>query len=248
MDIYWAQAQFSNNSYRSVDGSMPGRDLCKIPPENLYKNIVESSKTYIDQYEVYIKCPAAIEELSKTFIIRSDIDVNFVLDKSQQQIFVADKSQEFAESLYIQSGNPFHAFNLAFNYLFYSEKSVNMTILPAYMHLNEVPWSNYNVKHSAGSFDISKWFRASQVSLISFEDKLDIKIKRKDPLFYVRFETPEKINLQEFRANSKIEKLAAECAFAKHYIRTNKLSKIYNLFINRKLQTPILKEIKKNLV
>ena len=78
--------------------------------------------------------------------------------------------------------------------------------------------------------------------------KSDIKIKRKDPLFYVRFETPEKINLQEFRANSKIEKLAAECAFATHYIKTNKLSKIYNLFINRKLQTPILKEIKKNLV
>ena len=116
--------------------------------------------------------------------------------------------------------------SLTWYYMFYSDKSVMLEVVPPVWHKNKF---QNNVNIIGATFDISKWYRPLEFAFEIIDDTQPIVIKRGDPLYYVRFSTVDKVKLVKQETTKKIEALSAMCTQLKNYIPNNSMSKNYSL-------------------
>jgi len=234
MDIFWSTVQQSTGLYTS------GRDMLKFEPVSLFDELKERYKgTEVENQ--YLKCPSAVIELKKTYVIKSDIDYNIYFGENNS-IYSDLYDQDFFNSSIKVWSLEDTMFGYDFYYMFYSEKSVAITMLPAFMH--DSPFKD--AYFTPGSFDISKWFRPLTTGMIH-PKRTDIKIKRGDALFYVRFSTDNKIKLRKFDMSPKLSFFSKEALNLKSHLPNRNLKYLYNIFNQSKYNKKIIKEIKQNL-
>jgi hypothetical protein len=140
---------------------------------------------------------------------------------------------------------------LGMGYLFFAEKSLLATQLPAYYDDNDFTKFTHTI---SSSFDIGNWFRvAGKPAFMIKKDAKTIDIKDGDPLIYYKFNTTEKVKLIEFD-DQELQSLNEKspewlCSTLKdHSDKVLTLEKCYAYFNQFKMRQRLLKLIKRNLI
>jgi|688.fasta_scaffold357100_1 hypothetical protein len=195
-------------------------------PEPVLKYITTQRDTEVE----YLKCPAFQEYFSNTFLIRSPVDLQLQVEKDTDGRKILT-TKNFNQKFYndhifprMAQNNVFSMFSLEFSYIFYSEKSVIIEMIPASMEKTKFI---QNTNLIPGEYDISKWIRPVSPAFEIVNDSEMLSISRGDPLFYIRFKSDKKINLIRVEQDSIIENIEKACARLKFFVPKNTLDENY---------------------
>lgn len=216
-----------------------------IPLEPVLKSVA-SSRTV-----KYIECPAFTDYYKNCFLVRAPYDIKIEAKKTPDNVKyfnIKDKDQDFCNKYILDRNNQnslFSMISLEYSYLFYSEKSVMIELIPAGLHFHESEHLK-NTMLIQGTFDISKWYRGIGYAFEIIDDNIPINIKRGDPVFYVRFLTNEKVNIVYEHENNYVDHLSSACAGFKNFTMNNTMIKNYEIasYMIKKLKSKIFKKSK----
>ena len=99
-------------------------------------------------------------------------------------------------------------------------------VIPPVWHKNNFQ-NNINV--IGATFDISKWYRPLEFAFEIIDNTQPIVIKRGDPLYYVKFNTLDKVKLVKQETTKKIEDIIIMCTQLKNYTPNNSMRNNYSL-------------------
>lgn len=195
-------------------------------PEPIIKHVVSQRDNNVE----YLKCPAFQQYFENTFLIRSPVDLNLQIEKDingRKILTTKNFNQKFYNDHIfprMAQNNTFSMFSLEFSYIFYSENSVILEMLPASMDS-----SNFvkNTNLISGEYDISKWIRPISPAFEIVDDSKLLKVSRGDPLYYIKFRTNKKINLIRVEQDSIIENIEKACSRLKFFVPKNTLEENY---------------------
>ena len=238
INVYWAN--FSRPTIH--DQHTTDRDLLTIEPTNLHSDFMETYKVK-GVNKNYFSCPAALDELKRTFVVRSDVDYKLNYDSKDDAIFTDDYDQEFLNKNVVHQER---VLQRMFSFIFIADKSVEMTQLPPYMH----DYDTSKARLLTGTYNPGKWTRPVNPAYLLTKDTT-INIKRNDPLFYVRFNTSEKVNLIPFVCDKEISDIAYCCIHSvrfKGLSSTQDITRLYNIYQQKKVHKRLLKAIQKKVI
>lgn len=236
--VYWATFPESN-----LDVS----ELKYFPPESVIKDL-----NVQEFFGPAAMCPSILDEAKNTFKIRAPIDFN--IEFSQNFTGGHSNCQYSPDFLhhYIGEINDSRVFQLsAPTYLFFcEEEELLMSCLHPYYERTAF---TENCTQLGASFDICNWFRTVKPCFKLREKNNIIDIVEGDALFYIKFNTHDKIVLQQFDGsifeNSNI--LPGTMGYKRNkknpFVPT-KLVENYEAFRRARYKKRILKLIKENLL
>jgi len=174
-------------------------NLLAIEPESVLKNWYGNVSTN------FTRCPAFVNSLKNTYVVRSPIDVQVSINKLEHwaNVTIPERAPpsilvpRFKEDD-VENGRYFASLNIA-PFVFYSEKSIEMQLLPAFF---EEP---SQLRVICGKFNIGKWKRPLEYAFEMKNPIQTIVIKRGDPLFYLQFitENDEAVTLKRVEETEK---------------------------------------------
>jgi hypothetical protein len=185
--------------------------------EPVIKHISQERNTAVE----YLTCPAFLEYYKNAFVFRSPIDMVITVINGT----VSLESNKVCISRAKQNG-VFSTLVVDIQTLFLTEESVTVEQLPAAME-STLPL----FRIIPGEFNIGKWIRPVTFSFEIVDNTQSLIIKRGDPLFYVRFRTPDnkKIKLVRTKETSNIRDLATICVHQKYKTPNNTLEENYSV-------------------
>ena len=196
------------------------------------------------------RCPAIVDDLKNIFVIKSPITIKLsIVNGTNAKI--EHQSPEFGKLFFGEAEGKLGLHQIASSYLFFADKSLMMTQLPAYYDVNSFTENTFQI---TGSFDIGRWFRASgKPTFLLKPGKTVIDIKEGDALMYIKFNTTEKISLVEFDFNEIQEMKSLNPANACVGLKDNatsliSLERCYQYFEQFKMRQKVLKLIKRNKI
>ena len=187
--------------------------------------------------------------MTKTVVIKSPVTVDLEY-ADDQNLKIHRQDPQFGQIFFGQPQGKNGIHQLGFGYIFFADKPLMATNLPAYYHDNGYTRS---VDAICGSYDIGRWFRPGVRPL--FQKKpgtTSININEGDALMYVKFNTDEKIELVEFDAH-ELDQLGFHspinaCITLKNQLPPTPLHKAYEYFDNARMRQKVLKIIKRNTI
>lgn len=192
----------------------------------------------------WFQCHAFLASVKNTFILRLPFSTSFGLDNElgvfpidsdpENMRFVALKQPSVKESL---------TFTVRGNWIFWCEEPLEMTSMPAFYHPKV-----FNGYYIGGSFDIGRWFRPIEGAIQLEQGVNAVAIQRNDPIAYVRFQTPEPIQLKRFYLTKELEELCWGCIKYKRHEPQRALSFLYSKFTDKGLNKVITKRVKESVV
>lgn len=200
--------------------------------------------------QVHTRCPAFIDTLSNTFLVRSDINIDLRFDPVSRSLDVKDDT-ELTTTMYIdnrdkdnypdgtnvlQKGNI--TFSIKQHHIFLSKEDIEVELLPCLYHESDFTKKTQLI---VGKFNINKWVRPTEVAAMvrntdyKHSQPVEISIKRGDPLMYIRFNTKNNkpVKLKQVADPDQIKKyaeLASRCAFVKKVLPGLSMQKMYDMF------------------
>lgn len=203
-------------------------DMVFIPPEPALANIVNVRNKTSD----FLRCPAFLGFFKNTFLVRSALDMEFYAtpeghistDKHEPWFINAFMSNEGCKE-----SDVYKFLQLQTSYMFfYSRQSVEIQQLPAFMEHSEC---HSNIKVIPGEFNISKWIRGLVFAFEVTDVNKPVIIKRGDPLYYVKFITPngEKVVLKQTDYLPDLADLASKCISLKKLMPMLSLKENYDM-------------------
>lgn len=196
---------------------------------------------YMDERTATIlKCPCTIDHIKNMYVARSPYNIN--MRRTKEGVQIVWMEQPFAE---FEGGtklaNTGHHIMLhdIYNYTFFSETSVNLTITPPYLH-------PYTSPGAAGTFDISKWYRPISSTHMLAREQDNAVIKQGEATCYISFDRP--VELIKYRMTENLFEIGTEAANYKKYKRNTPLKLLYSMFERNKMKKTVMKEIKENLL
>jgi hypothetical protein len=245
LNIYWSKRILGVNDLNSETG------LLSEKPESLLSYFSKNLFPNNENYKHYMQCPAAQVEFKNTYVVKADFDIEFFIDTNKKIVnfhssyeLGENTKKVFTENNYLNLSTDNSLFNILTNLYLFSEESIQVAQLPPYFHKKDYVATQQNMYLLPGSFDISKWYRPFQASYL-VENSGHIKLKRGDPLYYIRFNTDQKINLIEYELNDKLIAYAQDCMNVKLYRPLQKFNFLYKMFAEKNIRKKILKEIVK---
>ena len=194
-------------------------------PEPLLKHIISVRDTDVE----YLKCPSVQDYYRNSFLMKSPVDLTLEIDYENNYKIL--KTLNFDQNFYnnhifprMAQNNKHAMFSLEFNYIFYSEESLVLEMIPASMEKNNFV-TNTNL--ISGEYDISKWIRPIAPAFEVIDESKQLTLHRGDPLYYIRFRSQEKINLIRVMQDETIEKIEKSCARLKFFVPKNSLEENY---------------------
>ncbi|MGI9136090.1 MAG: hypothetical protein ACR2JS_03390 [Candidatus Nanopelagicales bacterium] len=137
----------------------------------------------------FMQCPAFTAIYKNTYVIKSPIDIEVTYNAETKLVQASPQGQEFFDKNITLRGHmvgdndPF-LMGIFIGYLFIATEECSIELIPASMHSSEFIDKTRLI---SATFDIHKWYRPIEIAF-EFKNKSDtIKIKRGDPLAYVRF-------------------------------------------------------------
>lgn len=207
----------------------------------------------VKEYNVrqsHTRCPAFIETLSNTFLVRSDINIDLRFDPVTRVLDVRDNTEK-TTSFYVvnrdtdnypDGTNVVEKGNISFSILqqqiFLSKEDIELELLPCLYHESDFTKKTQLI---VGKFNINKWVRPTEIAALvnntsyRYKEPVEISIKRGDPLMYIRFNAKNKkpIRLKQITNEEEIQrylKLASRCVFVKKILPGLSLQKMYDMF------------------
>ena len=223
IEVYWGEYDEGKN-----------KELLSFPPSPLLKEL--TTYPLPENFEEYFRCPASQDELKNTFVIKSSSDLEIQINNQEIKGYGFETNPLYTRSV----KNRWVDLNL--ENLFFSSDSVKISIYPAYLSDNDITRSS---RFLPGTFNISKWIRPINPSYILHSN--NIKIKRGDALYYIKFHTDKTIKFKNFKPTIELQTLIQRCLTIKFYYKKLKLKFLYDLFLEKNYNKRVLKEIKSNL-
>lgn len=180
------------------------------------------------------KCPAFTNHVKNTFYITSPID--FSINKIGEDHWGISNNKSKARPLgpYLDVNAPETKFldevpciNIGLQYYFINNNG-NIT-----MEITQPPLVNLDLTNMPGEFIISKWCRPTNFTFFVKPGVTEVKFKRGDPLYAVRFRTDDSVKLVRIEDTDRKHLLLEEQVKAtalKDYYPGLKLEEMYNLF------------------
>lgn len=226
-------------------------ELVSYEPESLLKSckkLFAKNKT-----DVLLQCYSITEEMKNTFVIRApfDLDISFAdsdrgfvitnVDLPQQDFNdMLQSTPDLTRNIFVHEALQLF---VGFSFHFFSETSLKMSTLPAHYHETGVS----GVPYITGSYDIAKWFRPVNACYLN-SSKKDMKIKRGDALFYVKFHTEEQVILQPFKLTDELAKISDGNTGIVRYQKRTPLHTLYEMFLSNRLHKKVLHKIREQLL
>ena len=223
INVYWCIDE-------SEDGYSYSIPLLILPPTPLIPDYAKTTPN-----KEYVKCPAFQNEFNNTFIYKAYKDITIDINpQTNQPTDLNNTAISFDPNL--------KRVSIPSYILLFSDQPLEMSLTPASLHSN-----NFidNSKLFSGRYNIGKWFRPLNIDFISKTPQ--IKIKKGDALFYLRFNTDKKINFINFEYNDEVFKIHKSCTDLKLVQPGYRFKDIYNMFTRIGYHKKLLKEIKKNI-
>jgi hypothetical protein len=220
--VYW-------DYYRPFKANWLG--LLLIEPTPALFEIAKSRTPTSDNH--FLKCPAFIGYYKNTYVIKSPVDIELRYDNATRRLQVYPQEQEFFDANVTYRGNdidikdPF-LMSIFLGYLFIADKDCTVELIPAFMHDSEFISKTRIV---CGYFNISRWYRPIELSF-EFKNQSDvIKIKRDDPLAYVRFisDDDEKVTLTRKEFSEEALDAVATCLLTKKSLGKGSMKFLYKV-------------------
>ena len=212
-------------------------------PNSIYKDFIKNIKDKNTQIEL---CPSVKDYTKNTFSIKSLYDYNFEISKDTGQVVSNMYDQKFFDKHVFVRSNIDKLFSFSQSYTFFTEKKslkMSANVFP-YLEDNNI---TKNCMPIPGSFDIGKWFRATEFSFYLRNNIDKFNIVQDEVYQYIKFHTDDKIIFKQFMINEKIKKYLSDVDFSKEYRKaTNKSLQEYYFMLKHKKH--IIKEIKNNLI
>jgi len=180
------------------------------------------------------KCPAFTSHVKNTFYITSPID--FTIGKISDEHWgisnTRSKSRPLGPYLDVNAPesklmNGIPCINVGLQYYFVNNGD---NII---MEIVQPPLVNLDLTNMPGEFNISKWCRPTNFTFFVKPGVTEVKFKRGDPLYAVRFRTDDTVKLVRVEDSDRKHLLLQEQAKAtslKDYYPGLKLEDMYNLF------------------
>lgn len=238
IDIYWSNSYFESEV----------TELAFFPLISLYKDVFDKDLNNFNQLDDkakknlkrYIQCPASQKELKNIYVVKAPHDLQLFWDEKTDRLAAKIVKRKNLNQLVHIRGKGLITIKWAST--FFCKDNIEMSQIPAYYHDNDFINSTFL---TSGKFNISKWFRHVDPTFIMKKRK--INIKRGDALFYVKFHTNKKVNLKHFNMNEKLHHYENVTTSLKMDVPFLPLESAYELFLEKKYNSRILKEIKNNL-
>ena len=226
INLYWG---LDNRYYNPLIDELPER--------------LTNSKEWKELGEIagYKKCYSGIHHNKNIFVVRSRF--SFVFEQLENQEYrIINQNQDWVDKFIDFNGLSENVIQFKFNEWVFSDKSLNMSLVPCYMSKNNFTESSIFLP---GTYNINKWFRPINCGFI--QTKKYIEIKEGDPLYYIKFETEEPLKITPFRMTDRLQELSDYCSMVKGRKKGKNLAYLYEKFTN-KIQKTVLKEIKKSII
>lgn len=224
--VYW--------SVSAIPELISRQNLFIEPPMALRKDIMSRVDTKAKQTS-YQSCKSMQEAFKNTYMLKQPFDIHW--DRTCNNDFIHERDDSaFKDSLLVDCD---------LQWFFFSEDSVEMEVTPPYLHNTEV--SKYGFL-TAGSFDISKWFRTVNLTYQLWEGIEEFNTSKNEAAAYINFRSPNKIILKQFELNEKLMEVANGCTAVKNVISNLPLNNLYERFTRSNRHKIVLKEIQANLL
>ena len=190
-------------------------------------------------------CPVFNKSLKNIYAIKSIYDYSFKIQDNQ--CISLDYDQKFFDDHVLIRSLDKKFFSFFNRYIFFTEE--DSLIIDAYQYPvfeeNEITKRCMTIP---GSFDIGKYFRNLEFSFILKKDFDEFTVTNEDVLYYLKFNTEEKINFKEFKMSEDLIKMTKQVTRVNTFNKKRKNISIdlwYNKFRGKKY---ILNKIKENLL
>lgn len=221
--------------------------LCDYGIEPLSKEIKTNSffkENHTNHYSAIKTCPALMQAIKNTYVIKSPYNLLVRRDRYNNTISAAivpdfKKDYEIHPELIYNSLESHIQMHMLFYHVFFSEKSINLTMTPPYLHPNTYPGVS-------GAYDISKWYRSISPAYL-FPNSLDeFRIKAGEACMYISFNKP--VELIRHAETEYTKYIADSLASYKNIKSKTPLSVLYDMFNRSKINKRLIKEIKDNIL
>lgn len=193
--------------YKGWDIDTTFLELLLAEPENL-------ATFYSDTSASFTNCPAVKQSLRNTWLIRAPVSIKYGFDVDSNLAW-SDQTRQYEERMidprygqWAEGNRPFATFN--WRYLFFADQPVWMETFPPFLH--ESP---RNARYIPGGYDIYNWHRPVDYSFEFKDPRAEVVIKQGDPLFYIRFRSPDlraKFTLEEVEWSDKLSEATRRCS------------------------------------
>jgi hypothetical protein len=189
-------------------------------------------------------CPAVINFYKNVFILKSPVSVDLKIVETNPGMYelqpekpenydlsppVWNRLFDFIGNVGVEGAVP--TLQLRNGMTFVADEPCTIQLLPAFNHKNDIPGDVI-----CGEFDIHAWQRSVQYSLAWKDTDKPLRIKRGEPLFYVKIivhkDPTEKVELVKLKSNPQLLKAIFRTQGVPGYIRN-----VFQLFdIARKMR------------
>lgn len=182
---------------------------------------------------IYLKCPALKEVLKNEYVITAPFDLNITFNKDTRDVFIDRFGQKFYDEFFVNRSNdspPENPFMLSMPpaYMFYSHDDVSIELKDVSLLVST---STSNLKVIPGGYNISKWIRPVEFAVEVIDATKPIQMCIGDPLFSVKFVTPNNIPVKLTRVERTLElkEKSVACTQIKSFVPNLKLPQLYKM-------------------
>tara|TARA_B100000035_G_scaffold155094_1_gene132103 strand:- start:4483 stop:5223 length:741 start_codon:yes stop_codon:yes gene_type:complete len=227
-----------------------GREFLRLKLEPLLTNLRREWKERDCPTEIQdalFKCPAFVRSLKNTFVYKCpyDLEVEYDSNKKWQISFanphlLSDHNSKNVMASGLEDNHVVQLFSGDGSRLFFADKPCEMVLEQPYFHRQDLV-------SLSGCFDIGRWFRPVHPAIINFGQK-DFKIKRGEPLLYLRFPKDAKIEFRRTVLDDDLRRLSNGTSGYKSFKYMATFKELYEYFETAVNKKRILKKLEKNRI
>jgi hypothetical protein len=181
----------------------------------------------------YLKCPALVDSFQNDFVICAPYDLNVICESKTKSVFIDRFDQNFFNDNITNRWGVSNEelpplIHMPPRYLFYSFDNVSIEL--ADLPIIKSDFSS-NAKIIRASYNISKWYRSTEVAFEVIDSSKPVTLKAEQPMCLVRFQTPNNVPVKLTRVEftPELEQRASACMKFKTRRPNMKLDKLYEL-------------------
>jgi hypothetical protein len=202
---------------------MPSMNLLFTEPQHLLKEVGRLFNKH-----AFWRCPSILDMCTNTYVIRAPFDMTVHFTKNDDgslNFRTPDVTQVTVDTFF--ELRPDGTFSMPPFYLFYSDKSLMMEVIPT--PIIDAPLTNMALL--AGTFDIGKWVRPVEFAVRVLDFAKPVEIKKGDALLCVRFlpQDGSVVRLERVSFTNELEDLVEACVHVKHTVKGLALKTLYKL-------------------
>lgn len=214
--------------YPNVFGEIQGEELLVLDPVPLLKYYSDNKDA------AFQKCPSYLNYYKNTYVVCSPIDLEIEINKEQNWANVIDPktlpTYMFNPRFKEENTSPYPVFSLRLSKLLMTTETPNVFIEQCEPFLE---WDRANdIRIISGNFNINRWTRPLEAAFEQKTKNLTIKFKRGQPMYYVRFLTPNPDDIVVLNKTEITKELwddSMRCVSVKTFRPNMALNALYNL-------------------